>query len=160
MAYLSDLATSWGSVYANHAVLRTVVVFAHVASLIVGGGAAIAADRATLRALAVDDTGRGTSLALLQSTHRVVIASLMLVALSGLMMFTADVTTFLYSRVFWTKMALVALLVVNGALLWKAERRAERREHAAWRTLRVTAHASVALWLLATLAGVALTNIG
>jgi hypothetical protein len=160
MAYLSDLATGWGSIYANHAALRTAVVFAHVASLIVGGGAAIAADRAALHALTLDHPGRGASLDLLHGTHRIVIVSLTLVALSGLMMFTADVTTFLYSRVFWTKMGLVALLVVNGALLWKSEAQARRRDASAWRTLRATALASVALWLLATFAGVALTNIG
>jgi hypothetical protein len=160
MAYLSEIATGWGSIYANHAALRTAVVFAHVASLIVGGGAAIAADRATLHALTLDDAGRGASLDLLHGTHRIVIVSLTFVALSGLMMFTADVTTFLYSRVFWTKMGLVALLVVNGALLWQSEERARRSDSSAWRTLRVTALASVALWLLAALAGVALTNIG
>jgi amino acid permease len=160
MAYLADLATSWGSIYANHAALRTAVVFAHVASLIVGGGAAIAADRATLGAIALDDEGRDASLQLLHGTHRLVIVSLTLVAVSGLTMFAADVTTFVYSRVFWIKMGLVALLVVNGALLWRSEKRAGRRDSSAWRTLRVTALASVALWLLATLAGVALTNIG
>jgi cytochrome b subunit of formate dehydrogenase len=96
----------------------------------------------------------------LQGTHRLVIATLFLVALSGLLMFTADVSTFLYSRVFWIKMGLVALLVVNGTLLWNAERHARRGDVAAWKTLRFTALASVALWLLATLAGVALTNIG
>ena len=75
-------------------------------------------------------------------------------------MLAADLDSLLYSRVFWIKMGLVALLLVNGATLWAAERRAGRRDASAWRTLRVTATASVALWLLATLAGVALLNIG
>jgi hypothetical protein len=160
MAALSDLATSWGSVYANHAALRTAVVFAHVASLIVGGGAAIAADRATLRALWLDRTGGGVPLEILQSTHRLVILSLVLVAASGVLMFAADVTTFLYSRIFWIKMGIVTLLVVNGALLFRAEGQARRGAASAWPTLHMTAVASVALWLLAALAGVALTNIG
>lgn len=160
MASFSELASGWGSVYANHAALRTLVTFAHVASLIVGGGAAIAADRATLVALRPNGSNGGTSLDVLHGTHRVVIVSLVLVAISGGLMFTADLDSLLYSRVFWIKMGIVALLVANGGLLWNAEQRARRDDAAAWPRLRVTASASVALWLLATLAGVALLNIG
>jgi len=82
------------------------------------------------------------------------------VATSGVLMLTADLDALLYSRVFWTKMGLVTLLVANGALLWNAEQRARRNDATAWPRLRATASASVALWLLATLAGVALLNIG
>jgi uncharacterized membrane protein len=160
MAFLSTIAAGWGSIYANHAALRTAVTFAHVASLIVGGGAAIAADRAMLVALRPDETSRNASLEALHGTHRIVVVSLVLVAISGVLMFTADVDSLLFSRVFWVKMGLVALLVVNGGVLWAAEESARRRDDSAWRTLRVTALASVALWLLATLAGVALLNIG
>jgi hypothetical protein len=160
MSALSELTTNWGSVYANHAALRTAVVYAHIAALIVGGGAAITADRTTLRSLWLDRNGRGVQLEVLQSTHRIVILSLVLVAVSGAMMFAADVGTFLYSRVFWIKMAIVALLVVNGGLLLRAENRARRGAVAAFPGLHTTALASVVLWLLAALAGVALTNIG
>ena len=160
MASLSDMAAGWGSVYANHAALRTLVTFAHVASLIVGGGAAIAADRATLAARELDGVNRRMSLDTLHGTHRIVIVSLLLVAVSGVLMFAADLDALIYSRVFWIKMALVALLVVNGGLLWQAEQRARQDDTTAWPRLRVTAWASVALWLLATLAGVALLNIG
>jgi len=160
MAHLSDMAAGWGSIYANHAVLRTLVTFAHVASLIVGGGAAIAADRATLVAVGPAGANRGASLDMLHGTHRVVIVSLALVATSGVLMLAADLDSLLYSRVFWIKMGLVALLLANGGLLWNAEQRARRNDATAWPRLRVTAFASVALWLLAALAGVALLNIG
>jgi hypothetical protein len=160
MAQLSEFAAAWGSIYANHAVLRTLVTFAHVASLIVGGGAAIAADRATLIAIGGDGEGRGRQLDALHGTHSLVVYSLALVAISGLLLFAADVDALLYSRVFWIKMTFVGLLVVNGTLLYFAEGRARRHDLSAWRTLRVTALASVALWLLATFAGVALLNIG
>ena len=79
--------------------------------------------------------------------------------MSGLLLFAADVETFLYSRVFWIKMALVVLLLVNGAILTYAERRATRG-HDAWGHLRGTAITSLALWLTITFAGVALTNVG
>jgi len=160
MAALLDLAATWGSVYANHGALRTVVIFAHVGSLIVGGGAAIAADRATLGAPRIDLAARGAQLDALQNTHRLVVFSLALVVISGIGMFAADVDTFLYSRVFWIKMTVVALLLANGALLYRAETRARSGDAAAWKILHGTAIASVALWLAATLAGVALLNIG
>src|SRR3979409_1903229 len=100
MASLRDMAAGWGSVYANHALLRTLVTFAHVASLVVGGGAAIAADRATLFAAGPHGPARPAPLGVLYATHRVVIGSLVLIVVSGLMMFAADVESMLYSRVF------------------------------------------------------------
>ena len=160
MAHIADLMTSWGSFYANHAAARTLVAFAHVGALIAGGGIAIAADRSTLNALHQGATIRRLQLEALHGTHRIVIASLALIAASGLLLFASDFETFLYSRFFWIKITFVALLVVNGAVLWRAERRAIRGDEAAWGTLRFSAVASIALWLLTTLGGVALPNIG
>ena len=76
------------------------------------------------------------------------------------MLFASDFETFLYSRFFWIKMGLVALLILNGLVLWNAERRALAGDHRAWGMLRVTAIASITLWFLTTLGGVALPNIG
>lgn len=56
--------------------------------------------------------------------------------------------------------AFAALLVINGRVLWGAERRALSGDHRAWRTLRLSAIASLTLWFLTTLGGVALPNIG
>lgn len=160
MAHIADLMISWGSFYANHAVARTLVAFMHVAALIAGGGIAIAADRSTLNALRQDDTARRLQLEALHGTHRIVIGSLALIAASGILLFAADFEAFLYSRFFWIKMGLVALLIVNGALLWRAEGRAISGDSDAWGMLRFTAIASITLWLLTTLGGVALPNIG
>jgi hypothetical protein len=99
MAHLGDLMTSWGSFYANEAMVRTLVAFVHVAALIVGGGIAIAADRSTLNALHQGDTTRRTQLEALRGTHRIVVASLALIAVSGILLFAADFDTF-YSRFF------------------------------------------------------------
>ena len=160
MEALSDLMTTWASVYANHAALRTSVAFIHVGALIVGGGLAVAADRALLKACTLDDTARRAQLSHLIGTHRTVLISLALIGMSGVLLFAADFDTYRYSRLFWAKMGLVALLLVNGAVLWRAETRAQGGDQAAWSLLRVTAITSIALWLFTTLGGVALPNIG
>ncbi len=157
---MTELLTSWGSLYANHAAIRTLVAFVHVGALIGGGGVAIAADRSLLLGSRDDDWSRRTLLEGLETTHRFVIVSLVLIGVSGVLLFASDYETFIYSRFFWIKMGLVAALAVNGALLWRAERRAMRGDDSAWRMLRATSVASITLWLLTTLGGVALPNIG
>jgi hypothetical membrane protein len=141
-------------------VLRTLVVFAHVGGLVGAGGCAIAADRATLLAMSGHEAERLHQVEALAGTHRVVLLGLSFIVISGLLLFAADIDTFLYSRVFWTKMTLIALLLVNGAVLTSAERRASRGASDAWGRLRATAVASLTLWFLIAFAGVALTNVG
>jgi hypothetical protein len=51
-------------------------------------------------------------------------------------------------------------LLVNGAVLTSAERRASRGAEDAWSRLRATAFVSFGLWFLIAFAGVALTNVG
>lgn len=155
-----DLLQSWGSFYANHAAIRTLVAFVHVGALIAGGGLAVTTDRAMLTAALDDDWSRRSLLETLQGTHRLVVGSLALIAVSGVLLFASDYETFLYSKFFWVKMALVVVLLINGGVLWGAERRALSGDHRAWSTLRLTAIASIALWFLTTLGGVALPNIG
>jgi hypothetical protein len=157
---LADAISQWTSLYSNHAVLRTAVVFAHVGGLVGAGGCAIAADRATLLASRRHEAERRIQVEALAGTHRIVIAGLVFILASGLLLLAADVETFLYSRVFWIKMTMVALLLVNGAVLTAAERQASRGEGDAWGRLRATARISLALWFLITCAGVALTNVG
>jgi hypothetical protein len=155
---LPNLVVDWGSFYANHAAVRTTVVFAHIGGLVTAGGAAMTADRGLLSASRKDEAVRRAQLAATRNTHNVVLAGLAAVVLSGALLFASDVDTFLSSRVFWTKMALVALLLVNGAVLTSAERRAAHGVAHAWNTLRQTAALSLILWTLVTLAGVALVN--
>jgi hypothetical protein len=157
---LAAAASQWASLYSNHAALRTLIVFAHVGGLVGAGGCAIAADRATLLALKRHEAERRLQVEALAGTHRVVILGLVFIIVSGLLLFAADVETFLYSRVFWIKMTMLLLLLVNGAVLTSAERRASRGAGDAWGRLRTTAMASLVLWFLITFAGVALTNVG
>jgi uncharacterized membrane protein len=159
-ALLQDLAANWGSFFANHALVRTLVSFAHIGGLVAAGGAAVAIDRELLAVMRMDEDARQRLLVTLHSTHVLVVVGLSLVTFSGLLLFAADVDTFLYSRVFWFKMALLLLLTLNGLVLVAARRQAERGRASAWPTLRTTAIASITLWLLVTLGGAALPNIG
>ena len=149
---------AWASLYANSSVVRTLLGFAHVAGLIVGGGAAIAADRGVLRAVRQTASDLPAQLATIRSAHSIVLVSLTIVMASGLMLAASDVDTFLHSPFFWVKMALVGLLVVNGACMRRAER-AATGPRPQWKPLAVTAAASLTLWLLTTLAGAALPNV-
>jgi hypothetical protein len=157
---LSHLIESWVSLYANHAALRTCVEFSHIGGLVAGGGCAITADLATISAVRQGPAARTTHLILLKRTHRIVVFGLVALAVSGLLLFGADVQTFLYSRIFWLKMGLMVLLLVNGLLLLRGERQVTRGEANAWARLHYTAVASLVLWFLTTLAGAALPNIG
>ena len=157
---LDPAVAQWASLFANHAVLRTAVVFAHIGGLVGAGGCAVAADRATLLAAARHEAEKRHQVEALAGTHRVVILGLTFIIVSGLMLFAADVETFFYSRIFWIKMALIVSLLVNGVVLQSAERRASRDLVDAWGRLRATAVVSLTLWFLIAFAGVALTNAG
>jgi uncharacterized membrane protein len=157
MGHLLDV---WSALYANHPALRTLIDFMHVGGLLAGGGCAVAADLATLRAGREGPAAQRTQLVQLHRIHRIVLLGLALVTISGLLLFAADVETYVFSKVFWLKMALVTALLLNGVLLQLGERRATRDIANAWPRLRRTAIASLCLWFLTTLAGAALPNIG
>jgi hypothetical protein len=157
---LSHVLESWASLYANRAVLRTGIEFLHVAGLVVGGGCAMTADLATIEAVRRGGASHTFPLQLLNKTHRLVIVGLVALGVSGLLLLGADLETFVYSTIFWLKMGLMTLLLVNGALLLRGERQAARGDVHAWRRLHYTAIASLVLWFLTTLAGAALPNIG
>ena len=155
----TDAIVSWASFFANHSAVRTAVVFAHIGGLTAGGGCAIAADRATLMVPRDDERARTAQLRSLEGIHRVVMLGLISIVVSGLLLLASDINTFLYSKVFWLKMGLVALLLVNGLVLRRAEHQARDGAGDAWMTLRTTSIASLVLWLSVALAGVTLTNV-
>ena len=157
---MKELLEVWASVYANHGALRTAVAFVHVGGLLIGGGCAVASDLMTMAAARARSFSGHGQLELLARTHRVVVAGLAAIFISGLLLFAADLDTYWYSRVYWLKMALVVLLLANGAFLLTAERQARLGHPAAWARLRNAARASLSLWFLTTLAGAGLPNIG
>ena len=158
----AHLAAPWAKFYSHSKVAATIVVFLHIAPLVVGGGVAIALDRASLRLRHDEPGARARHLAELGSVHPLVLSALTLSLLSGLALLAADLDTFLGSWVFWLKMALVAALLANGAVMTRLERTlggpgAENSDQ--WSRLRGIAITSLTLWLAITLAGVTLTNI-
>lgn len=153
----------WQSAYNNSKTIATSVIFVHLAAMLFGGGIAIAADRLTLKAIRQDADARTRALRDLDLTHAVVIISLVFSFVSGLALAAADIKNFASSPVFWVKMALVASLLVNGAVLRSTERSAMKGSDPAvngrlWARLKLTSILSIILWTCVLLAGTILVN--
>jgi hypothetical protein len=152
----------WSTLYSDSKTLATVVTFSHIASLLVGGGLAIATDRLTLQVARSSATERTHHLEELARAHRLVVGGVVLSLLTGLLLLTTDIDVFATSAIFWIKITLIAVLLVNGYLMTRAEAKARESgadDAPAWSTLRRAAVVSITLWLTITLAGVALANL-
>ena len=158
---LVSMFKSWNDFYSHSKMAETVVTSLHVCGLVLGGGLAIAADRGTLRALKISANDRAHHTNELAAVHRWVLTGLTIVVLSGLAMFAADIETFWGSWIYWTKMALFVLLLVNGLVMTRAEsalRQNPAESSPAWGTLRNTAISSLGLWFAITILGIAVVN--
>lgn len=164
MAIVESLAAAlkpWADFYGNTKPLQAGVEFLHVGGLLVGGGFALASDRAALRSLKAPPDQQKHVLREFSSIHTPVIIALTVTALSGVVLLTTDIGTFLVSPVFWIKMALVALLLANGYLVKRTEEQLNADPSPgsrAWPRFKFGAIASITLWLSTTLAGVTLLN--
>jgi hypothetical protein len=147
----------WNGYHGAHQLVSVGIRYLHLAGLVVGGGTALAVDRQALGAVRGTTSDRQAALSALQRSHRVVVPSLVVVAATGALMTAADLSTFLASRLYWIKMGLVLLLVVNGALLVAAESAASRGRPSGWTRLGVASALSVILWLVILFAGAWLT---
>jgi hypothetical protein len=88
---------------------------------------------------------------------------------SGVLLAAADLETFATSPVFWVKLGLVALLLVNGFVLERTESRLRGlsarevvpagRVESSWRRLRKSAVLSFVLWTATLVAGTLLVNV-
>jgi hypothetical protein len=154
---LATLVAPWAKFYGHSKVAATVVTFLHVAPIIVGGGLAIALDRSTLR-VRDDLAARARHLEDVALAHRSVVAALVVSTLSGLALLAADLDTFLPSLIFWTKMGLIVLLLVNGVVMTRTEAGLRTGRADLWKRLRVLAVTSLVLWLVITFVGIALVN--
>lgn len=150
----------WADMYADSAVLSIAVRFLHLAGLLVAGGFALAFDRFALRLTNGPATDRVGFVAELTAVHRPVMIGLTVVTASGLALLLADVEYMLPSPVFWMKMGLFAVLLVNGLAIRAAGSRLgnDNRDPTAWRALRRGSIRSIGLWVVIVLAGVLLTN--
>lgn len=156
------LLKPWADFYSHSKGTETVVQFLHIGGLLLAGGLAISADRGTFRALRQPAGERSHFVHELSAVHRWVLSGLTVVALSGVAMLTSDIETFFGSWIFWTKMTLVIVLLINGFMITRVEGWLERDASEAsphWRSLHRTAVTSIALWFTIALAGVALVNL-
>ena len=156
---VKDLADTWSSIYSTSPAIKSALAFTHVGGLVGGGGAAIAADRTTLRAMRRGRAALDHELEHLHQVHLVVIVGLGLMFVSGLLLMFADLDAYLSAPVFWIKMALVVLLMANGSLVIRGGRRTHAGDPSGPRLLRFAAIASLALWFGTTLFGTILPNV-
>lgn len=159
---LVRLVEPWSQYYGDSILAPTLVVFGHIAGLVFAGGLAVTLDRATLRAARGPAEFRWRQLEELRAAHRFVLIGIGLSAATGVLLFAADLETYFGSWIYWTKMGLIVLLLVNGYLMTRAEARIgltpNAADEAGWKQLRTTAIASLALWFTIALAGVALVK--
>jgi hypothetical protein len=159
LGFVSHLVAWWATFYSGSAIMRTLVSFVHLAGLVGGGGAAISADRATLKATRRGLAVRREQIDAIHHTHRAVVLGLAAVIISGVLLFAGDVSTYAPSRLFWLKMMMVTVLMINGAFLVRVGHGAQMPDERTRQTMRWTAGLSLALWFLTTLVGAGLPNI-
>ena len=155
---LARLAEPWNNLYSDSKVVSATVVFFHLVPLLLAGGTAITADRATLRAARGSAEDRARQVRELSRTHAIVLGGLTLSFVSGVLLFLSDVDEFLESPAFWVKLGLIGLLLLNGFVLTRTERSLATgaNETALWARLRMVSVLSLTLWIATTLAGVVL----
>ena len=154
---LTQLAGPWASAYNNSRVLSSAVMFTHLGGLLLGGGGAVAADRASLRAVRASAAEQMSHLRELALVHRAVLGGLSVAFVSGLLLAFADVETYLALPVFWGKMGLIVLLLSNGMWMRRTERSLADGT-GSWKSLHTTALVSLVLWFAVVLASTFLTS--
>ncbi|HEY4304904.1 MAG TPA: hypothetical protein VGM82_10580 [Gemmatimonadaceae bacterium] len=163
---ISSWCAPWNDLFSHSKLISGGVLGIHIMALVIGGGLAIAADRMTLRVAAGNASARRGQLREVRDVHGVVLIGIVLLLVSGVLLALADVETFLPSPIFWIKLSLVALLVVNGALLTRAERKLAARDDVAllnisedaWARIRLFSICSVCLWIATAVVGIVLSN--
>jgi len=156
--FLVHATQGWARLYADSKAVSIGVVYLHLAGLLLGGGAAVAADRETLKAARESEPVRADHLAFLGTVHAIAITGLTMLAVSGAAMFLADLDTFWSARTFWIKMSLVVLLLANGLVMRQAGLLARELPVRAWRQLKATSIVSLVLWFAILLASTILAS--
>jgi len=151
---VSQLLARWALFY-GHSPVSATVTYLHLVGILVGGGVAVAADRASLR-LSPATPDWSNELGRLAGVHRWVVGGLALIFASGLLMMFAELGSLATSVVFWTKMGLIALLLGNGYIRMRAENMLRQGSAAGWGRFRRTSVASLVLWFVILLAGTVL----
>jgi hypothetical protein len=151
------LIARWAHLYSDSKAVSTTITFLHFASMLVGGGFAMVADRDAFRIARDAARDLPRELEEMASVHAWVIGGLIVVVASGLLMMLADLHTYATSVPFWTKMGLFVLLVANGYGRVRSEAAIENGVAGGWTWLRRTSVASAVLWLAVVLISTILT---
>jgi uncharacterized membrane-anchored protein len=158
MHSLLSLIASWAEFYGNHQLASIFVRFIHLTAIVLGGGAALLIDFQVIRASRAGIEQKEKVFRYLKGIHRYVVAWLSVLIVTGVLMTAADYSVLLRSRVYWVKMALIAVLMLNGVTLLFAERNAEKLGvSSGWRRLTTASMLSVVLWQTTLFAGAFLT---
>ena len=164
LATVDALAEPWQKLYAHSTVVATLVLFGHVAGLVVAAALTFSTEASVLRLDPADDAERGRYLRITSPARRPIGIALGVAMLSGILLFLADLEAFAVSPVFWTKMLLVVLLLVNAAVASHLDARLLREADVAraqdglWRRRRVSAWTTAVLWFALVLSGSALAS--
>lgn len=151
---LAGAIEAWADFKADHRVVSRGLSVLHLSGILLGGGTAIAIDRAVRRAVSGADALRAHVLDEMALAHRVVVPALVLVFATGALWTLSELEEFLASPVYWLKMGLIALLLINGLVMMRAERAArDGASNDAWARLRTTGTISLVLWFAVLIAG-------
>jgi hypothetical protein len=173
IARLAELFAPWQALYGDSKWLPIAMTSLHLLAMLIGGGLAIAVDRNTLRFCKHPPDDCDKHVREMAKSHRPIVIAMWVMLLTGIAMSASDIETFAVSPVYWVKLGHVALLVLNGGALLKAERAVRvagiaednpdrpglQRQARVWTTLRVTAVMSLLLWSATLIVGVMLVNV-
>ena len=158
---LIEIFAPWAKLYGDSKVIPTVVAFGHVSALLWGGGRAVAADLVALRAPSLEGYRSAGGLRFLVESHRDVLTGLVIAAITGVALSTADLKHFLSSPFYFAKLAVVFVLLGNGVFVKRYETSLQTgtgTREGSWRGTRRHAAISLVLWFSAVLLGLALVN--
>jgi hypothetical protein len=165
LSTVDALAEPWQKLYAHSTIVATLVLFGHVAGLVVAAALTFSTEASALRLDPADDAERRRYLRVASPSRRAIGIALTVAVVCGILLFLADLEAFAVSPVFWTKMLFVVLLLANfrvasrlDARLLREDDPGARRHDDRWRRRRGSAWAMAVLWFALLLSGSALAT--
>src|SRR5689334_20614912 len=153
LATVDAIAEPWQQLYAHSTIVATLVLFGHVAGLLIAGALTFSAEASALRLDPADDGERRRYLRDAAPARIAIAIALGVAMINGVLLFLADLEAFAVSRIFWTKMLLVVLLLGNTVLASRLDARLRREDGAStsgdgglWRRRRANAWTTGVLW--------------
>jgi hypothetical protein len=165
LSTVDALAEPWQQLYAHSTLVATLVLFGHLAGLLVAGALTFSTEAGALRLDPADDGERRRYLRAASPSRIAIGVALGFAMINGVLLFLADLEAFAVSRIFWAKMLLVILLLTNTVLASRLDARLRREDDAStgvdaglWRRRRANAWVTGMLWFALVLSGSALAN--